>query len=143
MWWGAGMFNPEHPRQRYLPPHNHQLHHYPSTISNLSPSISPRKQWRKRIEEVQAQPCSPLKGGRVVEWALGLSILLWASLALRSCWESQQADWRLLCSLFGEWVVHPALLWAPRPQASASSIVLVRVNHSATEIAPVGLKNSR
>lgn len=61
----------------------------------------------------------------------------------RSCWEPQQAAWGPLCTLFGEWVVHPVWLWAPRPQASASSIVPLGVNHSDTEIAPVGLKNSR
>lgn len=79
------------------------------------------------------------EGGRVVGWAPGLSILLWASLSLQEL----LGAWGPLCTQFGEWVVLPALLWAPRPQESASSIVPVRANHSATEIAPLGLKNSR
>lgn len=75
------MFSPEHPRQRCLPPHKQLLHHHPTTISNLAPSISPRKQWSKRNKELQARPCSPWRrwqgggmGSRFVHPAMGIPV---------------------------------------------------------------------
>lgn len=88
---------------------------------------------------------SPKKGGREVGQHPGWSTQLWATLASRgSCWEPKQAAWAP--------PLHPAPGGGVRtqhgfglqaPRASSSSIVPVLVNHSATEIAPAGLKNSR
>lgn len=88
---------------------------------------------------------SPKKGGREVGQHPGWSTQLWASLASRgSCWEPKQAAWAppLHPAPGGGVCTHHGFgLQAPR--ASSSSIVPVLVNHSATEIAPAGLKNSR